>query len=143
MAFIDTDYVDNAIGSDVRSNVAPDSNAFDQFEAMARAKVKAACAFAGYELGDTTTNDMVKMLTLGQWVWIAYGARKGLEVPGAILDSLRLLDGVRQGEVPIPGLTPSSRDGVGGTKFSTTSTNVASSVDTRPRMFGRKQLKTW
>lgn len=118
MAIIDTDYVDNAIGADVRAQVAPTTPIFDQYEEQARVTVQAAAQVAGYTIADDSANATVKLLVLGQWVLLAYQLQKGLDVPPAIRTYLNWLELIRSGDMPIPGLTPSSRDGIGGTKWS-------------------------
>ena len=136
MAYIDIAYVENAIGAETRTAVAPTTDVFNQFEEQARAKVQAALSQAGYTEAmsvNTTTNDTVKLLTLGQWVLAAYGLRKGLSIPPAIADAISMLALFRSGEMEVPGLTPDSFDGVGGSKFSGTRT---------PRM-SRDEMGEW
>lgn len=137
MAFIDTDYVDNAIGSSVRQKVAPSTEAFDQYEAQARDIVKAACSIAGYSLSDTTTSDRVKLMTLGQWVVLAYGLQKGLEIPPSIRTAINLLELVRTGEVPLEGV-PTTKDAIGGVKFSDTTEGTG-----RDQKFGGRKLRDY
>jgi hypothetical protein len=116
MAWLTTGYVDNAITQPVRLAVSGSSQpVFDQFEEMARVKVRAALRNAGYpDPGATTTNEMLRLLCLGQWVLLAYGTRRGLEVPASIADAISMLELVRTGEMPIPDMEPLPRDAVGG-----------------------------
>lgn len=138
MPFIDTTYVDNAIGTATRLAMAPNTGAFLQYERQARAKVTAAAAVAGYSLATSSSNDLIRLMTLGQWYFFAGGLRKGLETPPAISDALDMLEQLRAGQLPVPGLTPSSRDGVSGVRFSATS-----GADGRPQYFSRKAMRTW
>lgn len=138
MAFIDTTYVDNAIGTATRLALAPTTAAFTQYEGQARAKVRSAAAVSGYSLGTASSNDFVRLLTLGQWYFFAGGLRKGLEIPPALAESIDMLEAVRSGEMPIPGLDPSSRDGVSGVKFSATT-----GTSGRVQYFSRSAMKTW
>lgn len=138
MAFIDTTYVDNAIGTATRLALAPTTAAFTQYEGQARSKVVATAAVAGYSLGTASSNDLVRLLTMGQWYFFAGGMRKGLEVPPAIADAIDMLDQLRGGQLPIPGLSPSARDGVSGVAFSATT-----GADGRPQYFSRRAMRTW
>ncbi len=135
MAFIDTAYVGNAIGTAVRDRVAPTSAAFDQYEAQARDIVKAAASIAGYALSDTTTSERVKLLTLGQWVVLAYGLQKGLEIPPSIQTAINMLELVRVGELPLDGV-PTTKDAIGGVKFSDTTEGTG-----RDQKFGGRKLR--
>lgn len=141
MAFISSGYVDIAIGTNTRLALAATAGAFDQFERMARARVTAACQVAGYSLATSSSNDMLQYLTLGQWYVVAGGLRKGIEPPAAIADSLWQLDQVRKGDMPIPGLSPSQTNGIGGHVFTTTSTY--SSNARVPRFTRNKLDKSW
>jgi hypothetical protein len=121
VAFIDTVYADTLIGESARRALAPTQAAFDTFEEAARADVQSAAQAAGYALGDTTTNAMVRRLTLAAWFVHAGGFRQGLTAPAAIMQAYEDLDRVRAGSMPIPGLSPSTEDGVGGILVSSTS----------------------
>ena len=134
MAFIDTDYVDNAVGSAVRSKVAPTSAEFDQFEAQARDIVKAAAEIAGISLGDTTTSERVKFVTLGQWIILAYGLQKGLTLHPSINVAVNMLRAVEEGRLSLG--SPSTRDGTGGVKFSSTAEGTG-----RTQSFGGRKLR--
>lgn len=138
MAYIDTTYVDNAIGSDVRSAVAPTTAAFNQFEAAARARIKEAASGAGYTLGDTTTSAQVQDLTLGVFIILSYSQTKGITVPPEFRDTFYRLDDIRTGKAKLIDYTPSSRDGVGGATFSATS-----GTSGRPQVFDRKSTSQW
>ena len=139
MAWIDTTYVDNAIGSTVRTAVTNSSSTvFDQFEEAARARVKEAASIAGYSLPDTTTSAQLKDLCCGVWVTLAYGTRKGLVVPERFRDVIYRLDLVASGKARLVDYTPSSRDGIGGSTFSATT-----GTDGRPQQMSRKALSQW
>lgn len=140
MALIDTSYVDNAIGTALRITVAPSTAAFNQYEEQARAVVQAAAQVAGYSVGNTSDNATVQLLALGQWYRFATGLRKGIEIPEPIQASIDQLALVRTGDLPIPGMSPSTRDGIGGVKFSDTDENSDSG---RPQYFSRSKLRTW
>lgn len=139
MAWIDSTYVDNAIGSTVRSAVTgASSTVFDQFEAAARARVQEAASVAGYSLPDSGVTDQLKDLCCGIWIILAYGDRKGLQVPERFRDVLYRLDMVSNGKARLVGYTPSSRDGIGGSSFSATS-----GADGRPQQMSRTKLNQW
>lgn len=135
MSFIDRSYVVNALGEETVSGMAPTDEDFNQYEAQARAVVSSAALAAGYQLGESTDNALVKLATLGQWYFFAGGFRFGLEVPPAIQQAINLLEAIRTGTLPIPGMTPSSSAGVGGVKIS--------SPNDRPQYFSRDELSGW
>lgn len=114
MAFIDTAYVDAHLGQQTRLGYAPDSAAFNAYEASARAKVKAMVGRAGYRLEDTTDDDLVKLMTLGQWYIMAGGLRHGLDVPPTVKESVDLLDAVSEGRMRLVDTQPSLTGGKGG-----------------------------
>jgi hypothetical protein len=126
VAFIDQTYVNNAITSAVRAKVAPTDDIFDQYEAQARAIVQAAAEIAGIALGDTTTSERVKFVTLGQWVILAYGLQKGLAIHPSIQTSINMLKAVEAGRLSLG--DASTRDGTGGVKFSNTTTGSGRSA---------------
>lgn len=138
MAWIDTDYVDNAIGSTVRSAIAPSGAVFTQLEAQARARVKEAASVAGYSLPDTTSSDQLKDLCLGVFILLTYAQRKGLRVPEQYRDTFYRLDMIANGKARLVDYTPSSRDGVGGSTFSATS-----GTDARTQQLSRSKLTQW
>lgn len=140
MAFLTSGYVDLAIGTTLRQALAPSTAAFNVYEGQARAAVQAAAQVAGYSLGNTSTNDMVRLLSLGQWYFFAAGNRKGIETPASIKESIDKLAEVRDGRWPIPGLSPSTRDGVGGVAFSST---TESATGGRAQYFSRTKMTTW
>lgn len=143
MAIITAGYVDRAIGTSTRialvGTAAGTGSAFAQFEAQARSVVAAKAQIKGYSIGTSSTNDFVRLLVLGQWYFFAGGMRKGLEVPPAIADAINKLDEVSRDEnaLPIPGLSPSTDDGIGGVQFS------ASTTGARSQRFSRSKLSQW
>lgn len=140
MAILTSGYVDKAITTSLRialvGTATGTSSAFAQYEAMARATVSSKAALKGYTIATNSTNDMVRLLCVGQWYFWASGFRKGLDVPPTIKQSLDLLEAVENG-MPIAGLSPSTQNGLGGVKASNTS---PSSTSGRPARFSRKKL---
>lgn len=135
MAFIDRAYVNRAVGEGTSLGLAPTDEDFNQYEAQACSVVRSAALAAGYQLGESTDNELVKLATLGQWYFLAGGCRHGLEVPPAIQQAINLLEAIRTGSLPIPGMTPSTSGGVGGVKFS--------SPLTKPQHFARSKMALW
>lgn len=134
MAFIDREYVNRALGEETTRKLAPTDDDFMQYESQARAVVRSAAQAAGYTLGETTNIELIKLATLGQWYLFAGGLRHGLELPPALQQSINLLEGIRTGTIPIPGMTPSTSAGVGGVKFS--SPRVRRQYFARSKMWG-------
>ena len=139
MAYLTIGYVNVALGTATRSALA-NTAGFALYEKMARAEVQSAAQVAGYSLGNTSTNDMIQWLTLGQWYLFAGGLKKGLQPSEFVQRSIETLELVRKGEKPIPGVTPSTEDGIGGTQFSSTSEDDA---DGRIQHFSRTKMSTW
>lgn len=138
--FITSAYVDLALGTATRIALAPTTAGFIVFEGMARAEVQAAAQVAGYSIGNTSSNDMVKLLAVGQFFLAAGGLKKGLPPSEYIQRAIADLDLVRTGKKPIPGLSPSTEDGIGGTQFSSSSDD---DTDGRVQHFSRAKLSTW
>jgi hypothetical protein len=142
MAYLTTTYVDNAIGTAPRLKVAPNTAVFNQFEVMARMKVRAAAAMVGYTLGNTDigTSQQLAALALGQWVLLAFGARKGLTIQPFIADQINMLEMVRTGAMPLLDYVPETRDAIGGVKATSTDED---DPDGRPQRFSRSELEDW
>jgi len=140
-AYLTTDDVDAIVGATERQSFFTDAGAynsalFTKINNLASALGQAAAQNAGYSA--SSDNDMVKAMTLGAFVRLMYG-RKQLEVPKHTLEVLGgLLEGVRVGEVPIPGLSPDAQDAVGGNDISPQS---ATSASGRPAVFNNKGLR--
>jgi len=141
MAWFTSAELDDFIGSGTRAALdGSDTDTFDQFEAQARATVQSVLISQGYTVGTTTTNTFVKMLAMGQWYLFAASTRKGIEMPESVKQIIGMLNAVFEGRLPIPGLTPSAADGVGGVKAS--SSSETSDVGRPPRM-KRSDLRGW
>ena len=121
MTILTSGYVDNAIGTNTRLQIAPSTSAFSQYEEQARSVVQARAAVAGYTIPDTSDNAMVKRLVLGQWYIHGLGFRRGMSLPPVVKDALTDLRLVANGKLPIPGLTPNAGDAIAGVEFSATS----------------------
>lgn len=100
--------------------------------------IKSAAKNAGYTLGDTTTDENVKLATFGQLLMMAYG-RKGEAVPEQFATAVNLAAAIRSGDWPLTS-TPNARDAVGGVKFSETTSTVSGS---RHPVFNRIKLDVY
>lgn len=144
-AYITAVDVDAFIGQATRSALFNDGNGFTTSTFLkvvynASSLVKAAAHAAGYtSLGDTTTNDTIKTATLGQFLVMAYN-RKQQRVPAEFYEQINLTSEIREGRVPIPGMSPSTQDAVGGVSFSETSTSVSGA---RYNVFSRGRLDVY
>lgn len=127
-AYIDADYIDAFIGADTRTAIFTTPTAAYSAAQLttviqsASADVKMAAKNAGYTLGDTTTDDIVKKATLVQFLRTV-NTRKGVSVGE---DFIKLwgdyLGGIYRGEIPLDG-TPDTSSAVGGAKFSENATS--------------------
>ncbi len=116
-----------------------DSGTFSTCVMHASEIVKAAALNAGYTLGDTTTNQTVKTATVGQFLALAF-ARKQQSLPEQFWAMFNMTEGIRTGNIPIPGATPSETAAIGGSKFSSTDTTVTGS---RENLLDRESLKNF
>lgn len=137
---ITSGYVDLAVGTATRVALSPSTSAFVIHEGMARAAVNASAQVAGYSLGNTSTNDMVRLLTLSQWFHFAGGFRRGIDPPPVVREYFDKLTELREGKWPLPGLTPSTEDGIGGVQFSA---STATATSGRVQHFSRSKLTSW
>jgi len=119
------------------------SEAITNVISMASAMVDAYLLGKGYTPPGTSAGsegaavDLVKAATIGHAIYMLYG-KQGLAVPEALgiyVDAIRLL---QDRDTAIPGMTPSSKTGVGGTQFTSAS---KTSTTAKPQIFGdlRKQ----
>jgi hypothetical protein len=152
--WITTSYIDNLIGSTQRTAVAPTDTVFDQYELGARGTVISCLLSNGYvgtPDGDATltsgtlTTGFLQKLTAGVWLRDAYALRKGITLPPVAQDAIAILNAMladaRDGtklSPPVPGLSRSTADGLGGTVFPATT-----GPNGRPPMFSRQKLWTF
>lgn len=139
--YIDSTYVDGYLGTDRRQALFNDgsgyvSTYFDQLVLSASDLVKAAALNAGYTLGDTTTSQTVKTATFGAFLMLAYG-RKDQPVPEQYATTVNLIEAIRTGAVPLPGVEPDGATAIGGADFTETSTSISSADGSRPQVFSR------
>lgn len=137
--WVNSDYLGHMIGTGAVGALGlnNDGDTFDQYELEARATVSAVMQYAGYTAPDsidrtTVTGAFLAKLCASVLVRDAYGNRKGVMLPPFVQDGLDMLDAVYQKKLPIPGLSPNTRDGYGGLK-------VASST-VKPARYGRGDL---
>lgn len=139
--WVDQTYLDNCISSGTRQAVAPSTAIFRQFEASARVKVIAILQHAGYASPGTAlttgldSTHFLRMLCAAQWCREAFGNRKGIKFPPAITDAFDLLNAVYEKKIPVPGMSPATADGYGGSRFSATTGDSA-----RVQQFSRSKL---
>lgn len=139
MAILTSGYVDLAIGTNTRLQIAPSTAAFSQYEEQARSTVQARAAVAGYTITDDSDNAMVKRLVLGQWYIHGLGFRKGMTLPPVVKDALTDLRLVSNGKLPIPGLTANARDAVSGVEFS----DVSGTTNRKQKMSRKILDRSW
>lgn len=131
--YITTTDVAAIMGSDVLAGLFTDNGimstaARDRALELASTLARASAKNAGYNTGDQndgTGSEMVKALSLSAFVQMAYG-RKQQTAPEATMSIIgALIEAARTGDLPIPDLSPSAQDAVGGVRF-TDSTSVGS-----------------
>lgn len=135
VAYIDNQYVENAIGSaEYNACTASTASVQTQLIASASSLVASVLENAGYSssLTNASAPDIVKSATLGALLPMLYG-RKGISVPEQFFIHMNALNGIRTGDLPITGMTPTARDAVGGVKFTDSS---STSTTGKPRIFG-------
>jgi hypothetical protein len=134
--WVSLEYLNNKVGSGQTTALNLHSGTvLAQYELEARATVASVLQYAGYEVptaldsGSITTGFLQKM-TSALILKEAYANGPGIlmspQVQDAISDGLGLIDAVHAKKIPIPGLSPSAQNALGGVRFDTAS---------RPRKF--------
>ena len=148
-AYITSTDVDAMIGLDVRQSlfttptVAYSSTHFDRVVEIASALVKSAAKNAGYTLGDTTTDDLVKVATLAEFLKIAPANRKGITVGKAFIEQYGgTMEAIRNGSLPLA-TAPDAAAGVAGSEFSSTTGTASATNNVVPPIFSRFGLRNW
>lgn len=148
MPWVDQTYLTNAVGTAVVSALGLTSgDALTQYELDARAEVSSVIQYAGYSAPGPTmdaaasvSNAFLRSLCAGVILKKAYASRKGIrmspDIADAITDARARLDAIYQKRLPVPGLTPSTRAGYGGSQFSPTTGD-----DARSPVFSRSALR--
>lgn len=142
-AYLTTADVDALIGTNERQAMFSDDNTvagysatyFTALNTFASAIVQSAAKNAGYELGATTTDDVVKMATLGQVIAMVYG-RKGLPIPSLWQPFVDMRNELLNGNLPLVA-EPETITGVGGFTWSDQSETA---TDAKPQIFSRSKL---
>jgi len=140
--YVDTDDVDALIGTSERlalwDDTAPrdgssfSTSLFNRAVDMASVLIQASAENAGYSIGSTTTNDMVKIATLVVLIPWAYG-RRGKPTPANVLELAKgVPEALRVGALPIPGMDPDASEAIGGSKW----VDSTDTTDGRPPVFG-------
>lgn len=150
MAWIDSTYLQNMIGSSQVTALGLTGDVLTQYEASARATVLAVLQFAGYASpGDSLTAGQVstaflQKLTAAILLRDAYGMRKGIrlssEAADLISQGVGMLDAVYAKKLPVPGMEPVAQNGYGGVRFSPSS---SSSTNGRVSQFARDKLTSF
>ena len=138
-SYIDATYVDAFISAGRRQKLFTDpavgsytASFFTQQVTSASELVKSAAKTAGYVLGDSTSDEVVKLATFGQLIMMAYG-RKNEAVPEQFATAVNLAAAVRNGDLPLTS-SPTSRDAVGGVSFLEQGTSERPAVFTNNKM---------
>lgn len=148
-AYITTTDVDALIGTDVRQalfttpTVAYSSTHFDRVVELASALVKSAAKNAGYTLGDTSTDELVKLATLAEFIKMAPANRKGIKVGAEFVAQFGgTMEAIRNGSLPLAA-DPDLVGGVGGATFSATTGTASATNNVVPPIFSRFGLRNY
>lgn len=146
MAWVTQAYLENAIGTSAVSALGlSNATVLGQYELTSRAAVLSALQYAGYSSPGSTVDTATEAgaflasLCAGLILRDAYQYRKGVRLPfdpsGTISEALFRLDALYNKRLPIPGMSPDTLAGYGGTAASPqTGTNA------RPSYFGPGKL---
>lgn len=119
-AHIDYAYLELSLGADNVSALGGTA-VVNHVIAQASAMVDTALINAGYAVPDTAP-DAIKLATLGAALPLLKGIRRGLKVDDQVeRHVVNMWRAIATGDVQIPGLTPTARDGIGGVVFSDSS----------------------
>jgi len=150
-AYIDNADIDAVIGANTRQALFTDdgetyaadgADRVTRLIALSSDLVKAYAKNSGYSVGDTTTEDRVKMATLGVFVELAYQrSEKGLDLPdGWATSPMKLAaEAILTGDMPLEASLDKG-SAVGGWLFSTHDADVTNARDQRA---SRKNLEGW
>lgn len=144
-AYLATSDVDALIGANERQALFSDDNTvagysvtyFTSLNEKASAVIQSAAKNAGYTLGATTTDDLVKLCTLGQIIAMAYG-RKGLLVPSQWQYIVDMRTDLINGNLPLS-MSPDAADAVGGLQWSDQTSTTGNGG--RVQIFSRLKLQ--
>ena len=135
--YITSAYVDAWFGEDVRTSLFTDSagaysaTIFGVQVDGASALIKAYAKNSGYDIGDTTTDDTVKLATLGALMRTAYSRPdKNIAPPDGIDQHPAVIAylGILSGDMPILSATPNVGAEVGGFQFTESDPDVTDAV---------------
>lgn len=147
-SYIDGTYVDSFIGNDAREALFTipggtySATEFTQVVEAASDFVKSCCLAAGYStIGDTTTDGVVMLATLAQFLLMAPPARKGYDVANKLVEQFGgLPSAIRAGTIPLPTLTPDPIMSVGAASFTSSNRedlNGVANGDVKPQIMRR------
>jgi hypothetical protein len=134
VAWVDTTYLQNLIGSDQVTALGLSGARLTQYELMARGSVVSVLQFAGYTQFTSDTLDTstptaavtaawLQKVTAACLVQDAMALLPGIQLPPPVADSigraLSELQAVYNKKLPVPNAKPSASGGIGGVKFST------------------------
>ena len=142
--YIDADYVDYLLTEDVRVSVFTDNGtyntaAFNQLVTLASERVLQAAAAAGFSLGQTTTNEMVRSATYGQLLLMMDG-RRGFRLDDQMWNHINVIEDIRTGKIPLTGESTDEETTVGAASFTSSDPDDSSGIalgDVRPQRFRR------
>lgn len=146
-AYIDADYVDYLLTEDVRVSVFTDNGvyntaAFNQHVTLASERVLQAAAAAGFSLGTTTTNEMVKLATYGQLLLMMDG-RRGFIIEAQMWQHINSIEDIRTGKIPLDAESTDGDMTVGAASFTSSDPDDSSGIatgDTKPQLLKRLRL---
>lgn len=123
MPYIDRDYIEGFLTSDLTTELFPDQTTLDRFLGIADSRVTSACQDAGY-LGisptspPSTTDGValtnVKLAALFVVYVVGMAMRKGLAPNSEITAELVRPSDIREGKVKLPGVPINTLQAVGG-----------------------------
>jgi hypothetical protein len=123
VTWVTSAYLDNTIGTAARTALGLSGGVLSQYEAEARSVVASALQYAGYSVPTTITTTSLSgaflaKLCAAHIVNNAFQYRKGVRLPfdpsGTITEGLAMLDAVHNKRLPVPGMTPDTLGGYGG-----------------------------
>lgn len=137
MAFIDAQYIDDVIGSELREELFPSSAELDRFLAIADAKVTLACRAAGYTSITPTTPptdavDLAIVQGAAARIVIAggMGLRRNIIIDPSILAAFPAASEIANGDHPLRSAALDTFQAVGGSDVG--NSNDTSSVSSGP-----------
>ena len=146
MPYIDSTYLNDALGSAKVTALCPTSGELDAVIEQATSEVRSALTMGGYSAAVPETvfatvgacPGEIKLAAFGAFLELAYG-RKDLALPEAYRAYVAKIEQIKLGNLEIATIAKTTSRAVGGVSF-TSNEEVSENTRGRPQIFNRKTM---